>query len=239
MIRSTVYVDFDSDFILSEVTEEFETPLMITSETVQGDETLTFIGQVERARDEILSRLEASDAIERVGSIGEDMLLIRKSSCGATPLIKENNGLLYGLNSVYGTTRLFDIMTFNREDIRKIVDSLGQLGTVHLQRIVPVPNRPAGLSKRQLEVIEAAVEAGYYDWPRESDAQEISEELDITHPTFLEHLRKAEKKLIMASLPTQNTDIFDEVHSSQYLSQTDAAQYQPDSSSSLSPLKLI
>lgn len=56
------------------------------------------------------------------------------------------------------------------------------------------------LSERQSEVIDAALEAGYYEWPRERDAQTIAEDLGITHPTFLEHLRKAERTLLTDAL---------------------------------------
>jgi PAS domain S-box-containing protein len=50
------------------------------------------------------------------------------------------------------------------------------------------------LTPRQLETIETAYSAGYFDWPRESSGQEIAELLDITQPTFNKHLRTAERK---------------------------------------------
>ena len=211
MLRSTVRLKLESDFVLGDVTREFDTPLVISSTTVHGDDSFTAIAHVSQSRDEIVSRLEESDAILDVGPIAEDMLLLRKFTCGATPLIRECNGLLYGLNSAYGTERLFDILTFNREDIQEIVENLGTLGTVTLERIVPVPERPAGLTKRQYELVEKAVDEGYYDWPRKIDAKDMADEAGIAHATLLEHLRKAEKKLIRAALPSRNTDIFDNV----------------------------
>lgn len=51
------------------------------------------------------------------------------------------------------------------------------------------------LSVRQREIFEHARERGYYNWPREVNATELAEELDISKPTYLEHLRKAEAKL--------------------------------------------
>jgi predicted DNA binding protein len=52
------------------------------------------------------------------------------------------------------------------------------------------------LSERQREVFELARREGYYSWPRETSATELAEELDVTKPTVLEHLRKAEAKLL-------------------------------------------
>jgi PAS domain S-box-containing protein len=50
------------------------------------------------------------------------------------------------------------------------------------------------LTPRQLETLETAYSAGYFDWPRGASGQEIAELLDITQPTFNKHLRAAERK---------------------------------------------
>jgi predicted DNA binding protein len=52
------------------------------------------------------------------------------------------------------------------------------------------------LSNRQREVFLLARKRGYYHWPREVSAGELAEELGITKSTLLEHLRKAEAKLL-------------------------------------------
>lgn len=52
------------------------------------------------------------------------------------------------------------------------------------------------LSNRQREVFELACEHNYYAWPRETTTRELADELDISKTTLLEHLRKAEAKLL-------------------------------------------
>lgn len=52
------------------------------------------------------------------------------------------------------------------------------------------------LTDRQREVLEAAFEAGYYDWPRRTSGAELAEELGISQPTLSEHLTTAERKLL-------------------------------------------
>lgn len=52
------------------------------------------------------------------------------------------------------------------------------------------------LTDRQLEVVETAHEMGYFAYPRESNAAEIAESLDITTPTFTEHLATAQRKFL-------------------------------------------
>jgi predicted DNA binding protein len=52
------------------------------------------------------------------------------------------------------------------------------------------------LTDRQLEVLEAAFEAGYYDWPRETSGGELADRLGISQPTLSEHLTTAERELL-------------------------------------------
>jgi predicted DNA binding protein len=57
-------------------------------------------------------------------------------------------------------------------------------------------SRTAQLSERQREVFELARQEGYYTWPRETSASDLAEQVDISKTTLLEHLRKAEVKLL-------------------------------------------
>jgi len=52
------------------------------------------------------------------------------------------------------------------------------------------------LTTRQRRVFEHAREAGYYEWPRETTTRELASDLDVSKTTLLEHLRKAESKLL-------------------------------------------
>ncbi|SFR61075.1 Predicted DNA binding protein, contains HTH domain [Halogeometricum rufum] len=56
--------------------------------------------------------------------------------------------------------------------------------------------RTDALSERQREVFELARRRDYYTWPRETSAAELAAEVDVSKATLLEHLRKAESKLL-------------------------------------------
>lgn len=51
------------------------------------------------------------------------------------------------------------------------------------------------LTDRQQQVVEAAVDTGYYSVPRESGLEAVAESLDCSTSTAGEHLRKAESRL--------------------------------------------
>lgn len=54
------------------------------------------------------------------------------------------------------------------------------------------------LTERQREAFEFAHDRGYYEWPRDVSGQELAAEWGVSKATFLEHLRKAEAKLLGA-----------------------------------------
>ncbi|APW97758.1 transcriptional regulator [Halobiforma lacisalsi AJ5] len=61
---------------------------------------------------------------------------------------------------------------------------------------INVSHRTDSLSQRQREIFDLACEQGYYSWPREVTTRELADEADISKTTLLEHLRKAESKLL-------------------------------------------
>jgi len=52
------------------------------------------------------------------------------------------------------------------------------------------------LTPKQRETFETARDAGYYEWPRETTTRELADEFGVSKTTLLEHLRKAEAKLL-------------------------------------------
>jgi len=51
------------------------------------------------------------------------------------------------------------------------------------------------LTDRQFEVLQTALSAGYFEWPRENDGGAVADRLDITQPTLNKHLRLAEQQI--------------------------------------------
>nr|WP_293028695.1 bacterio-opsin activator domain-containing protein [Natronococcus sp.] len=61
------------------------------------------------------------------------------------------------------------------------------------------------LTDRQRTVLETAYYAGFFEWPRHSSGEEISETLGITPATFHEHLRSAQQKIVAAVIDEPDT----------------------------------
>lgn len=79
-----------------------------------------------------------------------------------------------------------------------LVLSLESIGDYH-----PQSSRPASrLTDRQREILEAAVDLGYYEVPRRTTHDEIATEVGLSAGTVGEHLRKVEGK-VLSTVVTQ------------------------------------
>jgi len=63
------------------------------------------------------------------------------------------------------------------------------------------PDSPLNkLTEKQREVLIAAYKLGYYDIPRRINSEKLAKKLNIGNSTFGEHLRKAERRLLINTL---------------------------------------
>ncbi|QLD89406.1 helix-turn-helix domain-containing protein [Natronomonas salina] len=88
-----------------------------------------------------------------------------------------------------------------REVIPQVPDGIG-LNLEQISDYVPEEERLfAMLTDRQQETLQAALEVGYYEVPRQATHQDIADFLDRSDGTVGEHLRKIEAKVMAAIAP--------------------------------------
>ncbi|WP_281195399.1 bacterio-opsin activator domain-containing protein [Halorubrum sp. F4] len=63
------------------------------------------------------------------------------------------------------------------------------------------------LTDRQLEVIQTAYYAGFFESPRERSGEEIAETLDVSSSAFYQHARAVQRKLFSALFDDRNADV--------------------------------
>lgn len=88
-----------------------------------------------------------------------------------------------------------------RHDVTRLV-SKRQQSTTGIVPISDVDRLLDPLTDKQLRALKVALAGGYYDWPRQSSATECAEALGVSQPTFSQHLRRAESKLLTAVFQT-------------------------------------
>jgi predicted DNA binding protein len=86
--------------------------------------------------------------------------------------------------------------TKKKENIQNLLTSLEDLGDVKLLSVVTYSFDREDLTHRQKDSIEHAYSRGYYEWPRKADIEKLAKEKGLSKSTYVEHLRKAEIKVV-------------------------------------------
>lgn len=79
------------------------------------------------------------------------------------------------------------------EMVRRKQISRGRDESLHVQRRLI-----AELTDSQRTALEAAYHAGFFEWPRDTSGEGVSDLIGVAPPTFHQHLRKAERKVFDA-----------------------------------------
>jgi predicted DNA binding protein len=109
----------------------------------------------------------------------------------------------------------FTIYSMNRSSLDKIMKEVVKIGgeavlisikekSIHELShgaFIPASALSQDITPKQLDLLRAAYEEGYFDQPARITADKLAEKVGISRSTLSEHLRKAEYKLLRNSLP--------------------------------------
>jgi predicted DNA binding protein len=101
----------------------------------------------------------------------------------------------------------YRVLAASRADIEEAVARVGEVGEVEVVHVTDTPNEMlditttignlvGDLTRRQLDALRAAIQAGYYATPRRTTIEALAKEIGISQATLSEHLRKAEGRLL-------------------------------------------
>ena len=103
----------------------------------------------------------------------------------------------------------YRVMAFSERDMRQLFRDLERHCTVevtsrrtiseesiHTDTLVSTATLLGGLTRKQAKALVVALDNGYYNLPRSATAAEIAQRLGIPRTSFVDHLRKAQNKVI-------------------------------------------
>jgi len=89
-------------------------------------------------------------------------------------------------------------------ELKRYLDILSEFGEVKSVSFQAVSLQQKGvlgnLSRRQREILLAAKREGYYDYPRRVRTEDLARKMGIRKSTLIEHLRRAENRLLQEVL---------------------------------------
>jgi predicted DNA binding protein len=88
----------------------------------------------------------------------------------------------------------------NEENLKKFLEVIKNLGDIKRMSFQKATFNEhtilSCLTEKQKEILIAAKKNGYYSYPRKINSQELSEKVGLSKPTVVQHLRKAEVRLV-------------------------------------------
>lgn len=105
----------------------------------------------------------------------------------------------------------YRVLAPSRERLKQLVSRLAEMGGANVESLVDADAATLNtslsasavfgdLTPRQLDVLRAAVQQGYYASPRRTSTEALAVEFGVARATFEEHLRKAEVKVLGSML---------------------------------------
>jgi len=193
--------------LLAVVSEETGCSLTVEGVVPAGGGSLVLYCRTDDPDAGVASALEADPDVETVRRMDETLLEVRLSGGSLALPVYEYGVELVSARASEGRCTVV-VRTTADADVRAIVERVQadfpdaelrakrqQGGEAPDEELVP-EGVLDGLTDRQLEAVETAYGAGYFEWPRDATAEDVAEELDIASPTFHNHLRKAQNALI-------------------------------------------
>ena len=161
--------------------------------------------------------LEAVDALGTILHTAVDdaglHVIARSSQCSLDESIIhrfQTHNCLYIPPTIYHQGwEHYTVIAFDESDVRALLHELDAARDIDVLSKTALEERRIpdstlfstsrlfnGLTVRQLEALQVALDNGYYDQPRGASIEELAAQTTVARATFEEHLRKAENKLI-------------------------------------------
>ena len=113
---------------------------------------------------------------------------------------KFNIDIIWDTPSIFTKEKMVISVTGNVENLKKVMELFKQVGEIKKTSFVKsMYNEQTILScltEKQREVIVTAKRNGYYNYPRKINSEELSRKIGLSKPTVVQHLRKAEERII-------------------------------------------
>jgi predicted DNA binding protein/CheY-like chemotaxis protein len=193
---------------LASVTAEHEATIAIEN-LIQSTDALLAYGHADGlARDQFRDAVERSPAVEEARILGGDaeefeFELVTTAAQTLFDALATHGGNVDSATVTEGEFRfvaefpggrdtrpLIDLVTDHCSHSTLLAKRTGQQRDDSAARSLAFEDR---LTEKQRTALETAYLAGHFEWPRETNGEEIADRLGISPPTFHQHLRAAEK----------------------------------------------
>ena len=113
---------------------------------------------------------------------------------------KFNIDVIWDTPSIFRKDKMVISVTGSEENLKKFIElikTLGEITRISFKKATYNDQTILScLTEKQKEILIAAKKNGYYSYPRKINSQELSERIGLSKPTVVQHLRKAEIRIV-------------------------------------------
>ena len=183
--------------------------------TIHGDSSEHVRQAIEVAREsQFIKTIERLGSVapspplgSKIGQSAQDVFIEYDATEGMGSAFLERGFVLDSTYRVDDGLETWELLVYTtRSSFQRTLDEIREDRDADITLTRLSPARPAQgatekrfsqqLTTRQREAFAVARQRGYYEWPRAVSAKQLATDLDVSKATFLEHLRKAEAKLL-------------------------------------------
>ncbi|WP_311173658.1 bacterio-opsin activator domain-containing protein [Halobellus ordinarius] len=212
---SAVELEFDhtdTRDVVVDLSLEFDTTVRLENVAPAGDGAVSCYLTIEDVEaEQVLSAVGSLEALVEARIVSEEsnevLFELRLTDASVLVTLTELGATVESFTATGGEGTLV-LRTPAGSDLRALTDAIQSsypdVSVVAKREVEDDVQSPtsfrrqleAKLTDRQRDVMETAMVSGYFEWPRGSTAEEVAESLGISAPTFHEHLRSGERKLV-------------------------------------------
>lgn len=145
-------------------------------------------------------KLEILDILEITGDKYTCMMKVNVPKSNQKLLRMFDFELIYDIPTIISLERLTYSVIGEEKNLRKFLKLLKLIGSVEKVIYKNADYRGIGISQalteKQNNILNNAVDWGYYEYPRKISTDELAKRLKISRTTLVEHLRKAENRVM-------------------------------------------
>lgn len=148
----------------------------------------------------IIGNIEILSILKSIGS--RHTCLIRYTEPEETKgQFKESDlGLVHTIPTIISPEKFIISMMGEQKNLADFVEMMREVGTIRKMSFRRAAYQKADilaiLTDKQREVMVAAFQNGYYDYPKKISSKVLSQKINISKPTLLQHMRKAEGRIL-------------------------------------------
>jgi predicted DNA binding protein len=176
------------------------------------DGTIALLGEIEGDLDRYREIMDDSPEVKRYTVSGDESGYVysqfEATAMTRTMLERRDAGdFVFEMPIEYTDDGGRRVTVIGKEESLLELPSLLDVGDAEIELVSTGPYAPdsrgvfAGLTDRQREVLETALDHGYYETPREATLDDLADTLDIDAGTVGSHLRTVESKVFEKYVP--------------------------------------